>query len=335
MTPATPVNPFAVILEQVMLLGGFAKVVGVLAFTASLAAIMSTADSLIIAISQLVTARRMLSIHSNQQQLLFKLRGLDVLYPCFRQLWLRSSHSYGTRELTLAPIQFGISFQACPPFIVGLLFAPSHRCDIHPWNLAGGAWVGVVVVFPMYFGYVNVVPNPRPINGGVLAFGCRLATTFLLECARRLAVDRKNRSVFSPGQPEMADTEKQTLDEMTADFTNRPAWDSPEMQRFGHHPLTPAFLLWELVEDIKEPMTNIWACGFLFLVACMLTPLVPENKPPFDEQNGEFVYEPATFNGLPWWAFKIILLGIIPYSSFLSGWLIVFLTRLNLTMRRL
>jgi hypothetical protein len=99
--------------------------------------------------------------------------------------------------------------------------------------------------------------------------------------------------------------------------------------------LTPAFLLWELVEDIKEPMTNIWACGFLFLVACMLTPLVPENKRPFDEQNGEFVYEPATFNGLPWWAFKIILLGIIPYSSFLSGWLIVFLTRLNLTMRRL
>lgn len=74
MTPATPVNPFAVILEQVMLLGGFAKVVGVLAFTASLAAIMSTADSLIIAISQLVTARRMLSIHSNQQQLVFKLR---------------------------------------------------------------------------------------------------------------------------------------------------------------------------------------------------------------------------------------------------------------------
>jgi hypothetical protein len=165
---------------------------------------------------------------------------------------------------------------------------------------------------------VNVVPNPRPINSGVLAFGCQLATTFLLECARRLAVDRKNRSVFSPGQPETADTEKQTLDEMTADFTNRPAWDFPKMQRFGHRPLTPAFLLWELVEGIKEPMTNIWACGFLFLVACMLTPLVPENKPPFDEQNGEFVYEPATFNGLLWWAFKIILLGIIPTVAFVG-----------------
>ena len=35
-------------------LGGFAEAIGVIALTASLAAIMSTADSLIIAISQLV-----------------------------------------------------------------------------------------------------------------------------------------------------------------------------------------------------------------------------------------------------------------------------------------
>jgi len=79
----------------------------------------------------------------------------------------------------------------------------------------------------------------------------------------------------SPGQPETADTEKQTLDEMTSDFTMRPAWDFPKMQRFGRRRLTPSFL-WEFMEGIKEPMTNIWACGFLFLVACMLTPLVPE-----------------------------------------------------------
>ena len=49
-------NPFAAILEEVMLLGGFSECVGVVAFTASLAAIMSTADSLIIAISQLITS---------------------------------------------------------------------------------------------------------------------------------------------------------------------------------------------------------------------------------------------------------------------------------------
>jgi Na+/proline symporter len=50
-----PANPFTAIMEEVMNLGGFAKGAGVIAVTASLAAIMSTADSLVIAISQLVT----------------------------------------------------------------------------------------------------------------------------------------------------------------------------------------------------------------------------------------------------------------------------------------
>jgi len=49
-------SPFSDILEAIMEIGGFAEVTAVIAFTASLAAIMSTADSLIIAISQLITA---------------------------------------------------------------------------------------------------------------------------------------------------------------------------------------------------------------------------------------------------------------------------------------
>ena len=52
----TPSSPFTAIIEQVMNLGGSAKGVGIIAFTAGLAAIMSTADSLIIATSQLLTA---------------------------------------------------------------------------------------------------------------------------------------------------------------------------------------------------------------------------------------------------------------------------------------
>jgi Na+/proline symporter len=50
-----PANPYTAILEEVMNLRGFAYFAGVIAVTASLAAIMSTADSLIIAISQLIT----------------------------------------------------------------------------------------------------------------------------------------------------------------------------------------------------------------------------------------------------------------------------------------
>ena len=52
---AEPSNPFSAILEEIMSLGGFAEAAGVIAITASLAAIMSTADSLIIALSQLIT----------------------------------------------------------------------------------------------------------------------------------------------------------------------------------------------------------------------------------------------------------------------------------------
>jgi Na+/proline symporter len=48
-------SPFTDILEQVMDLGGFPYFIGLIAVTASLAAIMSTADSLLIAISQIVT----------------------------------------------------------------------------------------------------------------------------------------------------------------------------------------------------------------------------------------------------------------------------------------
>jgi sodium/proline symporter len=48
-------SPYVSILEKVMDSGVFAKMVGLTAFTASVAAIMSTADSLLIAISQLVT----------------------------------------------------------------------------------------------------------------------------------------------------------------------------------------------------------------------------------------------------------------------------------------
>ena len=48
-------SPFTAVLEEVMDLGGFPKLMSLIAITGSLAAIMSTADSLLIAISQLVT----------------------------------------------------------------------------------------------------------------------------------------------------------------------------------------------------------------------------------------------------------------------------------------
>ena len=52
----TPASPFTAIVEAVMDTGGFGYFSGLLLLTASIAAIMSTADSLLIAVSQLVTS---------------------------------------------------------------------------------------------------------------------------------------------------------------------------------------------------------------------------------------------------------------------------------------
>merc|ERR1712238_197987 len=55
MGPQTPADPFTAILETLMVVGGFSNFCACIGITASLAAIMSTADSLIIAVSQLIT----------------------------------------------------------------------------------------------------------------------------------------------------------------------------------------------------------------------------------------------------------------------------------------
>ena len=43
----------------------------------------------------------------------------------------------------------------------------------------------------------------------------------------------------------------------------------------------------------------------------LVTPIAPELEPSLN-QEGMFAFPPATVNGLPWWAFKIIILAIIP-----------------------
>merc|ERR1719343_727883 len=54
-SPMEITDAYSAILEVLMELGGFAEIAGAITVTASLAAIMSTADSLIIAISHLIT----------------------------------------------------------------------------------------------------------------------------------------------------------------------------------------------------------------------------------------------------------------------------------------
>lgn len=55
----------------------------------------------------------------------------------------------------------------------------------------------------------------------------------------------------------------------------------------------------------------------LVLTFSLTTPLVAENQPPLID--GVFSSDPPTFRGLPWFAFKIILMCILPYGVMLLG----------------
>ena len=73
-------SPFASILEEVMNLGGFSKLTAVIAFTASLAAIMSTADSILIAISQLVTVEVLYTLVKSKNPSIIAWMGRGVSF---------------------------------------------------------------------------------------------------------------------------------------------------------------------------------------------------------------------------------------------------------------
>ena len=63
---------------------------------------------------------------------------------------------------------------------------------------------------------------------------------------------------------------------------------------------------------VKEPLKNAWYVGLMFFAISMATPLVPENLPMIDGE-GSFVDNAHDINGIPWWAFKAILLCTVPY----------------------
>ena len=75
--------------------------------------------------------------------------------------------------------------------------------------------------------------------------------------------------------------------------------------------LTPQ-LVWKSMDGFFEPLTNIYWMVLMFVALSMCTPLVPQYEPPYVSGEG-FLYPPVIVNGLPWWAFKIILLVLIPF----------------------
>jgi len=108
--------------------------------------------------------------------------------------------------------------------------------------------------------------------------------------------------------------EKEEKPEVSILFPGRPEWDKPHLARFGEKPLTPE-LLDKMMTGLNEPFKNLWYAAFLFFSISLTTPLTAEGEPAFVD--GAFLTPPATMRGIPWWAMKIVLLCIIPYSMVL------------------
>lgn len=290
---ATPANPFSAVLEEVMNLGGFAKVAGVVAVTASLAAIMSTADSLIIAVSQLITMEvlRPNLTNSSPERLTMLARlvslGSVVVALMIGLLWDEGITALGR-------IQFPLSTQAVPAFLYGL-FCYNRQTDVHPWSVAAGAMASSVFVFAFFFGYLNVADSPRPVNAGISGFCINIAVTVGAEVVRRQFKSNNDKEY-----------ETETTEIL---FPDRPSWDMPNLSRFGEKSLTPQ-RIWKMMEGVAEPLTSPTWVAFFFFVISLTTPLTPENEPPLvDGVFGDFM--PALIGGLPWWYMKLLMISAV------------------------
>lgn len=303
-------NPFASILDKILNLGGFAKGAAIITITASLAAIMSTADSLIIAISQLITGEiiyplqpQLSSIHISWIGKLVSLVAVSLAIA-LGLLW-----SDGITEM--GNIQFSLSSQAVPAFMFGL-YSTNKKRDAHPWILSIGAVAGSITVVSLYFGYIKAVEAPRQVNVGITGFLVNMTVIFLLEIGRRL-LGGAAATEETPHAQTIGEEQVQIL------FPGRPTWDIPSLSKFGSTCLSPK-LIWDSMEGINEPLANPYWCLLMFVLQSITAPWSAASEPPYNpSEESVFLYPPATINGLPWWFFKAVILNAVCSLVLLVG----------------
>jgi solute:Na+ symporter, SSS family len=296
-------SPFNDIINAVMDLGGFPKFAGVIMWTASIAAIMSTADSLLIAISQLVTSE-MVVPYSQRKSSVSVIGKLASLITVSAALTIGIKWKKGITDLT--QIQFSLSLMLVPSFLFGL-YSHNRQTDVHPWSLAVAALLSTLCVIMLYFNYTENNPT-IPIDVGMVSLAINFALIFIFESGRRL---------FSGSKPSHRN-QRQSTDEYSSNnnddgeellFPSRPQWDIPNLESYGRATLAPE-RIWHSMKGVYEPAATFWYPLCIFALVCFITPLTPQLEPPLDE-DGQLLYRPATIHGLPWWAFKIIMVCLL------------------------
>ena len=154
------------------------------------------------------------------------------------------------------------------------------------------------------------VSDPMPINAGITGLTFQIGCIVLVETARRVFGLSKQSKTHAGEEKDVAE-ETGTL----LRFPCRPKWDVPKLTRFGENALSPQ-LMWKSMKGTNEPLANPWWAFLMFFVISMLTPIAPEYQPPLDPETASFYSfsPPAVVNGIPWWAFKIIVGSILPFS---------------------
>lgn len=300
-SPQTPDDPFTSILESLMDVGGFAEAVACIGITASLAAIMSTADSLIIAISQLLTVEIFYPMmpSSTPKKMAWYGRLSSVLAVA---LALAVGLAWDEGITDLGKIQFPLTCQVIPPFLIGL-FAKNKATDVHPWCLVAAMASSSIYVVAIYFGYLRGSSNPVAIDSGITGVVIQVVLIGIFESTYRLIGAKHTAKEEKPSETALL-------------YPGRPSWDVPKMSRFGVTTLSPE-LVWKSMKGFYEPMTNVYWTVLMFLSISLTTPMVAPNEPPLN--GDEFLYLPYTIDGLPWWAFKTIILCIIPFVILLAA----------------
>lgn len=283
-------NPLTEILGEVMALGNFPLVVGLVAITASLAAIMSTVDSLLVAMSQIFTEEIAYPMYPTATPREMAWIGRVVSFVAvFIATTLGLTWDDGITHL--ANINFQLSFQTLFIFMIGLF--GTSRYDCHPWNLAFCAMSSSIYIFVIYFQHIRNCTECGALNAGVTGILLQMGILVFLEVGRRF---------FFPEAKHHEDIDMPSA----LIFPNRPKWDIPKRARFGEKPLTPK-LLWKMMEGVDEPLANPWYSTLMFLAITMITPFMAPDLPTDMQDLPE-----ATVNGLPWWAVRMFVSALIP-----------------------
>jgi hypothetical protein len=159
------------------------------------------------------------------------------------------------------------------------------------------------------------------VDAGVAGILIQCMIRVLYETARRII----NRIFHGPPPALTTNTESRHNQAKDANcnviFPNRPAWDIPNLDRFGDHALTPE-LLWKSMDGLNEPMTNPWWVFLMFLSISMTTPWAAPLEPilvDISDNDYEFISVPAVVGGIPWWAFKSLMLCLVPTVLLLNA----------------